>query len=147
MKKLKFTIFKIQRRGEGERYEKFQSLENRRLLFHGSAMTNMLGILSQGIRIAPPEAPTTGYMFGKGAYFADLFKKSANYSHSGHKTRLMLICEVAFGKMMERYTDWTELKLPANYNSVKAIGYLGGNFKDKAIVTPEGYQVPFGAEI
>ena len=30
----------------------------------------LAGILSQGLRIAPPEAPVTGYMFGKGVYFA-----------------------------------------------------------------------------
>lgn len=84
MKDKKFNLFKISRKGEGERYEKFQQLQNRRLLFHGTAMTNMLGILSQGLRIAPPEAPTTGYMFGKGLYFADLFRKSAGYSHGGH---------------------------------------------------------------
>jgi poly [ADP-ribose] polymerase len=33
----------------------------------------------QGLRIAPPEAPVTGYMFGKGVYFADSSSKSANY--------------------------------------------------------------------
>ena len=27
------------------------------LLWHGSRMTNWVGILSQGLRIAPPEAP------------------------------------------------------------------------------------------
>lgn len=32
-----------------------------------------------GLRIAPPEAPVTGYMFGKGVYFADMVSKSANY--------------------------------------------------------------------
>jgi len=31
-----------------------------------------MGIMSQGLRIAPPEAPKTGYMFGKGVYFADM---------------------------------------------------------------------------
>ena len=42
------------------------------------------------MRIAPPEAPVTGYMFGKvllinlyyykkGVYFADMVSKSANY--------------------------------------------------------------------
>lgn len=35
------------------------------LLWHGSALSNFMGILSQGLRIAPPEAPSTGYMFGK----------------------------------------------------------------------------------
>jgi hypothetical protein len=34
---------------------------------------------SSGLRIAPPEAPVTSYMFGKGVYFTDMFSKSANY--------------------------------------------------------------------
>ena len=34
----------------------------RMLLWHGSRLTNWVGILSQGLRIAPPEAPVTGYM-------------------------------------------------------------------------------------
>lgn len=60
-----------------------KELGNRRLLFHGSGMSNYLGILNQGLRIAPKEAPTTGYMFGKGVYFADQFKKSQNYAVKG----------------------------------------------------------------
>ena len=38
----------------------------RQLLWHGSRLTNWVGILSQGLRIAPPEAPVTGYMVGHG---------------------------------------------------------------------------------
>ena len=38
---------------------------NRQLLWHGSRLSNYVGILSQGLRIAPPSAPVTGYMFGK----------------------------------------------------------------------------------
>ncbi|KAJ0087351.1 hypothetical protein Patl1_07157 [Pistacia atlantica] len=34
----------------------------RMLLWHGSWLTNFVGILSQGLRIAHPEAPATGYM-------------------------------------------------------------------------------------
>ncbi len=49
------------------------------MLFHGSRLSNWAGILGQGLRIAPPEAPPTGYMFGKGVYFADMASKSANY--------------------------------------------------------------------
>lgn len=44
----------------------------RMLLWHGSRSTNFAGILKQGLRIAPPEAPVSGYMFGKGVYFADV---------------------------------------------------------------------------
>ena len=37
-------------------------INNHMLLWHGSRLTNWCGILSQGLRIAPPEAPVTGYM-------------------------------------------------------------------------------------
>lgn len=47
----------------------------RLLLWHGSRSTNFAGILKQGLRIAPPEAPVTGYMFGKGIYLADVSYK------------------------------------------------------------------------
>ncbi|KAK4364834.1 hypothetical protein RND71_016192 [Anisodus tanguticus] len=70
-------IFRASRDGETERHQKkFSDTSNRMLLWHGSRLTNWAGILSQGLRIAPPEAPSTGYMFGKGVYFADMFSKS-----------------------------------------------------------------------
>ncbi|XP_044742670.1 poly [ADP-ribose] polymerase isoform X2 [Chrysoperla carnea] len=59
-------VFKIKRQNEDKRYKPFKKLPNRKLLWHGSRLTNYAGILSQGLRIAPPEAPVTGYMFGKG---------------------------------------------------------------------------------
>ncbi len=77
-------------------------------------MTNMIGIMAQGLRIAPPEAPTTGYMFGKGIYFADTFKKSASYT-AGHKTRLMFVCEVALGNMVKLYNSHFVEQLPSKY--------------------------------
>ena len=55
-------IFKVSRKGEAKRFKPFKALPNRRLLWHGSRTTNFAGILSQGLRIAPPEAPMTGYM-------------------------------------------------------------------------------------
>jgi len=69
------------------------------LLWHGSRLTNFVGILSQGLRIAPPEAPVSGYMFGKGVYFADMASKSANYCFTNHQnnTGILLLCEVALG--------------------------------------------------
>lgn len=49
-----------------------------------------------GLRIAPPEAPVTGYMFGKGVYFADMFSKSANYCYASPTAGdgVLLLCEV-----------------------------------------------------
>lgn len=94
-------VFKIERHGEKKRYKPFSKLDNRMLLWHGSRLTNYVGILSQGLRIAPPEAPVTGYMFGKGVYFADMVSKSANYcwTNPSDPIGLMLLCEVALGNM------------------------------------------------
>lgn len=50
-------LFRIERDGENERFQKCQNLSNHQLLWHGSRTTNFAGILSQGLRIAPPEAP------------------------------------------------------------------------------------------
>ncbi len=101
-----FQIFKISRKGEAERFRPFKEKlkDNRMLLWHGSRITNFAGILSQGLRIAPPEAPVTGYMFGKGIYFADMVSKSANYCSTSrsNSTGLMLLCDVALGSMYER---------------------------------------------
>lgn len=62
-------IFRIERVGEADRFTKseFAKLKkkDKRLLWHGSRTTNYGGILSQGLRIAPPEAPLNGYAFGK----------------------------------------------------------------------------------
>lgn len=41
-------------------------LENRQLLWHGSGLANWGSILKTGLRIAPPEAPATGWLFDKG---------------------------------------------------------------------------------
>ncbi|KAG7014360.1 Poly [ADP-ribose] polymerase 2 [Cucurbita argyrosperma subsp. argyrosperma] len=73
-------IFKLSREGENERFKKFSNTKNRKLLWHGSRLTNWTGILSQGLRIAPPEAPVTGYMFGKGVALGDMVELlDANY--------------------------------------------------------------------
>lgn len=65
------------------------------LLWHGSRISNFVGILSQGLRIAPPEAPVSGYLFGKGIYLADMAEKSIHYCRSyGSDTALILLIEV-----------------------------------------------------
>lgn len=49
-------IFNVERVGEKRRYKPFKKLHNRKLLWHGSRLTNFVGILSNGLKIAPPEA-------------------------------------------------------------------------------------------
>ena len=103
------NIFALERRGEAERISQWKDLKNRTYLWHGSKTINFMGILSQGLRIAPPEAPATGYMFGKGIYFADSFEKSYGYCQNYYsyprdqQPKLLLLCEVALGTSLELY--------------------------------------------
>lgn len=104
------AVFRIERNGEHDRFDKspYASMggSDRRLLWHGSRCTNFGGILSQGLRIAPPEAPVSGYMFGKGIYLADMSSKSANYccAHMSHNRALLLLCEAELGDPMQELT-------------------------------------------
>ncbi|KAL0435635.1 UNVERIFIED_CONTAM: Poly [ADP-ribose] polymerase 1 [Sesamum radiatum] len=117
-------VFSLEREGEVDKYAAYRAkLKNRMLLWHGSRLTNFVGILSQGLRIAPPEAPVTGYMvffyfatFGKGVYFADLVSKSAQYCYTDRKNPvgLMLLSEVALGEYMD--------KPPKGKHSTKGLG-------------------------
>ncbi|KAF1969654.1 PARP-domain-containing protein [Bimuria novae-zelandiae CBS 107.79] len=103
------NIFRIERQSELDRFQKspYAKIQSdRRLLWHGSRATNFGGILSQGLRIAPPEAPVSGYMFGKGIYLADMSSKSANYccSYNSGGYALLLLCEAELGRPMHELT-------------------------------------------
>lgn len=103
------NIFAVERKGEAERFAPYKNFKNRLLLWHGTKLSNFMGILSQGLRVAPPEAPATGYNFGKGIYFADMASKSYDYTHdevtywSEYDFRMMLLCEVALGEIKKLY--------------------------------------------
>jgi len=138
-------VFDISRKGERQRFRPFKDLHNRKLLWHGSRSTNFVGILSQGLRIAPPEAPVTGYMFGKGVYFADMASKSANYCATtrSNNTGLMLLCEVALGNMYELTKAKHITKLPAGKHSCKGLGKTSPDAAAEKIL-PDGATVPLG---
>ncbi|XP_012286246.1 poly [ADP-ribose] polymerase [Orussus abietinus] len=141
-------VFVVKRNKEDQRYKPFKKLHNKKLLWHGSRTTNFAGIISQGLRIAPPEAPVTGYMFGKGIYFADMVTKSANYccTNSQSPTGLLLLCEVALGNMYERYqSDYIE-KLPKGKHSTLGLGQTIPD-PSKVYTTEEGVEVPYGPPI
>lgn len=138
-------VFRVNRSGEQKRYEPFSKLPNRKLLWHGSRITNYVGILSHGLRIAPPEAPVSGYMFGKGIYFADMVSKSANYCGTSIRNNigLVMLCEVALGTPKELKRAEGITSLPPGYHSVKGVGQT---FPDpmQSAFTPEGVEIPFG---
>ncbi|KAF1844248.1 poly polymerase 2 ADP-ribosyltransferase 2 [Cucurbitaria berberidis CBS 394.84] len=147
-------IFRIERQGEFDRFEKspYAQIEsNRRLLWHGSRVTNYGGILGQGLRIAPPEAPVSGYMFGKGIYLADMSSKSANYccAYNSGGTALLLLCEAELGNPMHELTDSSysageDAKAKGMYSTL-GLGQTGpSKWKDASCVHPalEGCMMP-----
>merc|ERR1712203_879565 len=137
-------VFKVARKGEAKRFKPFRALPNRMLLWHGSRVTNYAGILSQGLRIAPPEAPVTGYMFGKGIYFADMVSKSANYCATSKRnnTGLLLLCDVALGNMYEANKAEYVEKLEPGKHSTKGVGKTAPDPAEKADI--EGSEIPLG---
>lgn len=141
-------IFNVERAGEKRRYKPFKKMHNRKLLWHGSRLTNFVGILSHGLRIAPPEAPVSGYMFGKGVYFADMVSKSANYccASASNNTGLMLLCEVALGDMYENYVANYVTELPKGKHSVKGCGKTFPNPAEFHI-DADGVEIPLGKPI
>uniref|UniRef100_H2Y863 Poly [ADP-ribose] polymerase n=1 Tax=Ciona savignyi TaxID=51511 RepID=H2Y863_CIOSA len=129
---------------------KFQrDIGNRVLLWHGSRLSNWCGILREGLRIAPPEAPSTGYMFGKGIYFADMVSKSANYCFATQRQTngFLLLCEVSLGNTNELLqADYNGDRLPAGKHSVKGVGKTQPNPSenktiDNAVTVPCGSPV------
>ncbi|XP_034021275.1 poly [ADP-ribose] polymerase 2 isoform X2 [Thalassophryne amazonica] len=136
-------IFSVDRDGESDKF--LSQLHNRTLLWHGSRMSNWVGILSKGLRVAPPEAPSTGYMFGKGIYFADMSSKSANYcfANQHNNVGLLLLSEVALGDCNELLdADYEANNLPAGKHSTKGLGQTGPDPKNT--VTLDGAMVPIG---
>uniref|UniRef100_A0A3Q0S7H7 Poly [ADP-ribose] polymerase n=1 Tax=Amphilophus citrinellus TaxID=61819 RepID=A0A3Q0S7H7_AMPCI len=136
-------IFSVDRDGESNNF--LSQLHNKTLLWHGSRLSNWVGILSQGLRVAPPEAPITGYMFGKGIYFADMSSKSANYcfANQSNDVGLLLLCEVALGDSNELLdADYEAGNMPAGKHSTKGLGQTGPDPKNSA--TLDGVTVPMG---
>lgn len=148
------NIFRIERKGENDRFDKaYGSIKNknRRLLWHGSRSTNYGGILSQGLRIAPPEAPVSGYMFGKGVYFADMSSKSANYCcpYNSGNMGLLLLCDVELGDPMyeqiySNYNAATDSKREGKLATLGLGQSVPAGWKDAGVVHSnlKGVQMP-----
>jgi len=138
------NIYRVEREGEHERYQKKLQLGNVKLLWHGSRLTNFVGILSQGLRIAPPEAPVSGYRFGKGVYFGDVMSLSTKYCRtSSAQDYCMLLGEVILGKEFPCDKDTYMEKAKNGFDSTKALGIIEPDPKQN-LKLPSGTVVPTG---
>ena len=136
-------IYEIERKNEIERFDKNKSIGNRQLLWHGSRLSNFVGILSQGLRIAPPEAPSTGYMFGKGVYFANSVTKSVQYMHAENGTGVILLCEVLLGSQYQKKQSEYITQLSSGYHSTWGMGTSTPDVK-ATVILDDGLIIPLG---
>ncbi len=117
-------LFRVCLPQERERFERVgQAVGNIRRLFHGTRSSNMVGILSRGLLIAPQSAPVSGYMFGKGIYFADQSSKSALYSlrdgARGTQRAYLFLADVALGRVHQERTPKYREAAPDGCDSVQ----------------------------
>ncbi|KAJ3025255.1 UNVERIFIED_CONTAM: hypothetical protein HDU68_007325 [Siphonaria sp. JEL0065] len=143
------NILKVDREGEADAFEEHHG--NNKLLFHGSKLSNMLGILKHGLQVAPVEAPVTGYMFGKGIYFADVFAKSWGYVHDHVSTGdtgaygCMFICEVALGETFDsEVSDWTLETAKPGTSSTRGLGKNVPNPEQDITFLKNNAKLPLG---
>jgi poly [ADP-ribose] polymerase len=110
------NLFRVCRAGEWDAFT--QKIPDQRLLFHGSRISNWVGILSRGI-LLPKIVVSMGVnrtdegWLGNGIYFGDAACTAANYTTPGtKKTRFMAIARVALGKAKQYHEITYGLSAP-----------------------------------
>lgn len=131
-------VWEVDRESEGERFKANDSLENRRLLWHGTNIAVVAAILKSGLRIMPH----SGGRVGRGIYFASENSKSAGYVRTSKNTGVMFLSEVALGKECTITKDNSGLKkAPAGYDSVVARGSVEPDPSKDIFITLESKKV------
>ena len=117
------AIFRIKRKGESDRFKDSRQAKSvnseRRLLWHGSRSTNFGGILSQGLRIAPQEAPASGVCCPPikpiNSNAVPTILTLSHYSRCMEKVSTALMCLLRVASIAFRHPVTT----PASCSSVK----------------------------
>ncbi|XP_072506413.1 protein mono-ADP-ribosyltransferase PARP3 isoform X3 [Notamacropus eugenii] len=132
-------VWKINREGEGERFQDHAKLENRRLLWHGTNVAVVAAILKNGLRIMPH----SGGRVGQGIYFASENSKSACYVRcTSQGIGLMFLSEVALGQEHHITKDDCSLQRPPpGYHSIVARGHTEPDPHQDVVLQLEGHKV------
>ncbi|XP_013015016.1 protein mono-ADP-ribosyltransferase PARP3 isoform X2 [Cavia porcellus] len=141
-------VWKVNREGEGDRFQAHSKLGNRKLLWHGTNVAVVAAILTSGLRITPH----SGGRFGKGIYFTSENSKSVTATHCGdHKVGYMFLSEVALGKEHHITKDDPSLMCPPlGFDSVIAQGRrepdpsqdIELELDGQQVVVPQGRPIP-----
>ncbi|CAF0931863.1 unnamed protein product [Brachionus calyciflorus] len=135
-------VWKVDRENEDQRFKEFDSLDNRKLLWHGTSVAVVAAILKTGLRIMPH----SGGRVGKGIYFASENGKSSGYvgTTQVNKTNIgiMFLNEVALGKEHHITRDDPSLtKAPNGYDCVIARGMTEPDPNKDSILELDGKKV------
>ncbi|KAJ5381709.1 uncharacterized protein N7496_004137 [Penicillium cataractarum] len=130
-------IFQIERQGEAQQFSRSRksseiSSSHRRLLWHGSPVSNFPSILRHGLRIGPSD----------GIFFADLAGKSLSYCcASPGQHAFMLLSEVELGQTSPYTIGYTSA---GKVNSYFIDGQSHAKWCDAGCVHPDlkGVQIP-----
>lgn len=121
-------IYRITRPAEIAAFNASRIQTNQRTLFHGSRVSNYVGLLSRGLMmpkmvVAMGGKRRDGGLLGNGIYFADSASTSAQYCSAGSKgTRLMLLNNVALGTVYDfEKVAFGLMEPPHGYHSVHGI--------------------------
>lgn len=132
------------------RFKKFDSLDNRKLLWHGTNVAVVAAILKTGLRIMPH----SGGRVGKGIYFASENGKSAGYVGTtcvkDKNIGIMFLNEVVLGKEHHITKDDPSLtKPPSGFDCVIAKGLTEPDpkFDEKIVIEGKTIIVPQGKPI
>ena len=144
-------IFEIDRPHENKAYDKYsKKLSNKTLLFHGTRVSNLIGILKNGLVVDPSKlginVSITGKMFGMGLYFANSCSKSINYCgyNSSDNIACLFVSEVALGKQLKLTNSDSSLtakSMPSEYDSTWGKGQSTFNEYD---CYDDNTQIPSG---
>jgi poly [ADP-ribose] polymerase len=142
--KLKLVdAFRVDRKGEGDRFTAHEDIKERKLLWHGTNVAVVAAILGSGLRIMPH----SGGRVGKGIYLASENGKSVFYVGWSSTTGVMFLAEAALGREHTITRDDSSLKVaPKGYDCVVARGHtepdpkhdIEWQFDGKKVVVPQG---------
>lgn len=134
------NVFRISRNAEMAQFR--SDLENKKLLLHGSAAHNFVGIFSRGLVLPMVVTNRLGDIrrdegkLGNGIYFSDSSAGMLKYStvSASRGTRLSVLCEVALGRIHETSVTMSDLIVsPDGYDSVKGIGNHSAEIEEKEL--------------
>jgi poly [ADP-ribose] polymerase len=124
--------------------EKWETISNKQMLWHGTKTQNVASILKSGFLINPIGIPINGKMFGNGIYFANVTSKSMQYIVPDERnTGYLFLCEVALGNSLTLVNATNITTLDPQYQSVHGIGSYTPD-KDQHILDSNGTIYPVG---